>query len=111
MATLTAAQRDALPEDAFAIPEKREYPYRHLPGGVENNRRHAADALARVHHYGTPEERERVEGAVYAEYPDMKAGRHGNNVVVSDGSGSNGAKLRHRDKTVGVKVYRKREDA
>jgi hypothetical protein len=101
VAELTQAQRDALPASAFAIPERRAYPYRNLPGGPEANREHAANALARVSHYGTAEEKARVRAAVAAEYPGMRAGEHGGSVVVAD---------RSRRRRGGVKVYRKEGD-
>lgn len=109
MAELTQAQRDALPASAFAIPECRAYPYRNLPGGPESNREHAANALARVSHYGTADEKARVRAAVYAEYPDMRAHESGENVVVTDHSGRHGARIRHGGRTVGAKVYRKED--
>jgi hypothetical protein len=110
VAELTQAQRDALPASAFAIPEHRAYPYRNLPGGPTSNRAHAANALARVDHYGTPEEKARVRAAVYAEYPYLRDHEHGENVVVTDRSGGHGARIRRRDRVVGAKVYRKEED-
>jgi len=109
VAELTQAQRDALPASAFAIPERREYPYRGLPGGPENNRRHAANALARVTHYGTPEEKARVRAAVAAEYPGMREHERGEDVVVTDRSGQHGARVRRGRHVAGVKVYRKAE--
>lgn len=62
-----------------------------------------------MHHYGTPEEQAKVEAAVYAEYPEMRARRHGDQVVVSDTSGKHGATVRHGRRRVGMKVYRKAE--
>ena len=109
MAELTQAQRDALPASAFAIPERRAYPYRHLPGGPTSNRAHAANALARVDHYGTPEEKARVKAAVYAEYPYLRDREHGERVIVTDSSGQHGARIRRGRHVAGVKVYR-RED-
>lgn len=109
MAELTQAQRDALPASAFAIPEKRAYPYRHLPGGPTSNRAHAANALARVDHYGTPEEKARVRAAVYAQYPYLRDHAEGERVVVTDRSGRHGARIHHGRRAAGVKVYRKEE--
>lgn len=76
MAKLTTEQRNALPDSAFAIPEKREYPYRQLPGGPKSNRAHAIDALSRVSANGTPDEKHRVAMAVNSEYPDMRGKLH-----------------------------------
>ncbi len=63
MADLTAKKRKALPDRTFAIPEERKYPI--------TDRRHAANALARVAAFGTPEEKARVKAAVKKKYPDM----------------------------------------
>lgn len=60
---LTAAQRDALPDDAFALPGRR-YPI--------HNANHARNALARVAQHGTPEEKSAVRAAVHARYPEIK---------------------------------------
>ncbi len=46
MARLTAAERRALPDSAFAIPSERKYP--------EEDAGHAKAALARAGEYGTP---------------------------------------------------------
>jgi hypothetical protein len=51
-----------------------------------------------------------VRAAVYAEYPYLRDHEHGENVVVTDRSGGHGARIRHRDRVVGAKVYRKEED-
>jgi hypothetical protein len=48
MAELTAKKRNALPEDAFALPGRR-YPI--------EDRAHAANARARVQQHGTPAEK------------------------------------------------------
>lgn len=56
MAKLNKKKRDALPDSAFAIPEKRAYPI--------NDKSHADNALARVAQNGTPEEKRRVRAAV-----------------------------------------------
>lgn len=63
MAELSARRRKNLPATAFAIPEERRYPI--------NDRRHAANALARVAQSGTPEEKRRVKAAVKRRFPDM----------------------------------------
>jgi hypothetical protein len=63
MATLTAAERNALPSSEFALPEAREYP---IP-----DEDHARDALARVQHDGTEDEKRRVYAAVKEKYPQM----------------------------------------
>ena len=56
MAKLTAAQRKALPDSAFAIPSKRKYP-------VEDAA-HRKNALSRVSQFGSPAEKAKVRGAV-----------------------------------------------
>ncbi len=63
MAELSAKRRKNLPDRTFAIPEERKYPI--------TDRRHAANALARVAAFGTPEEQARVKAAVKKKYPDM----------------------------------------
>lgn len=68
MAKLSSWQRRRLPPSAFAIPERREYPYRYLPGGHENNVSHARNALSRSS--GKPEEG-RVRRAVERQYPEI----------------------------------------
>lgn len=60
MATLTAAERKALPTSAFAMPGMRGYPIHDLA--------HARDALARSS--GKPEEAQ-VRAAVYKRYPAL----------------------------------------
>ena len=60
---LTAQQRDALPETAFALPGRR-YPI--------HNESHARNALARVSQHGTPEEKSAVRSAVASRYPSIK---------------------------------------
>lgn len=59
---LTAAQRDSLPDDAFALPNRR-YPI--------HNIKHARNALARVAQHGTPEEQKTVKAAVKSRYPEI----------------------------------------
>lgn len=63
MATLTAAQRKALPDSDYAIPSKRKYP---IP-----DESHARNALARVAAYGTPGEKSQVYAAVRKRYPGL----------------------------------------
>ena len=64
---LTYQERQALPDSAFAIPEKRKYPIHDLP--------HARNALARVAAFGTPEEKKRVYAAIKRRWPALWA-RH-----------------------------------
>lgn len=63
-AALTTPARKALPDSAFAIPERRAYPI-HTAG-------HAMAALGRVKANGTPGEKVRVVAAVKRRYPTMK---------------------------------------
>ena len=63
MAELSTAQRKNLPAADFAIPAERRFP---IP-----DRRHAANALARVAQTGTPAEQAQVKAAVKRKYPDM----------------------------------------
>ena len=63
MAKLTAAVRNNLPTSDFALPKDRAYPI--------NDRGHAANALARVSHDGTAEEKAAVRAKVHAKYPSM----------------------------------------
>ena len=63
MADLTAKKRKNLPNQSFAIPDERKYPI--------NDRRHAANALARVAQNGTPAEKAQVKAAVKKRFPDM----------------------------------------
>ncbi|MDQ3916865.1 MAG: hypothetical protein M3348_00050 [Acidobacteriota bacterium] len=60
---LKAAQRDALPDSAFAIPEKRAYPI--------HDHNHAVAALSEVAQHGTPSEKARVRAAVRKRYPGI----------------------------------------
>ncbi len=60
---LTSAQRDALPDHAFALSNRR-YPIHNL--------KHARNALARVAQHGTPEEKKAVKAAVHSRYPEIK---------------------------------------
>lgn len=67
MAKLTAAMRDKLPNSAFAIPSKRQYP---IP-----DKAHAVDALARVDTNGTPQEKAQVRAAVKRKFPDLPSSK------------------------------------
>jgi len=68
MAQLTPEQRNALPDEAFALPERREYPIQ--------DKTHAVDSLARVGGSGSPDEQRRVAMAVHRKYPEMRAQMH-----------------------------------
>lgn len=63
MAVLNAASRNALPDSAFALPNRR-YPI--------HDEAHARDALSRVSANGTPEEKAKVRAAVHRKYPGIK---------------------------------------
>lgn len=56
MTRLNTARRDALPDSAFAIPEKRAYPVQ--------DKGHAQAAVGEVQAHGTPDEKSRVRSAV-----------------------------------------------
>jgi len=62
MSDLTQEERDRLPGNAFALPDRR-YPIHDIA--------HARNALARVSEYGTPEEKRQVRAAVYKHYPQL----------------------------------------
>lgn len=64
-AKLSAADRHALPDSEFAIPESHSYPI--------NDANHARNALSRVSENGTPEEKAKVRSAVHSKYPEMGA--------------------------------------
>ena len=64
MARLTAEERNNLPDQDFAIPERREYPI--------HNRAHAIDALSRVSADGSDDDKRRVAIAVNKRYPTMR---------------------------------------
>jgi hypothetical protein len=64
---LTTEGREHVAGHNFAEPKDRKYP-------IEDEA-HARNALARVSQHGTPEEKKKVEAAVYAKYPGLKA-RH-----------------------------------
>jgi hypothetical protein len=59
---LSTAERNSLPDSAFALPNRR-YPI--------HDANHARNALARVSEFGTPEEKQAVQSAVHARYPDI----------------------------------------
>jgi hypothetical protein len=56
MAKLNKERRDALPDSAFAIPEKRAYPVQ--------DKGHAQAAVGEVAAHGSPEEKARVRATV-----------------------------------------------
>lgn len=62
MSKLTAAERNALPDSAFAGPG-RKYPV--------NDESHARNALARASQYAVPELKARITAKVHQKYPDM----------------------------------------
>ena len=63
MTKLTAAERNAIPPEDFAGPNK-SYPI--------NDDNHARNALARVSQHGTPALKSRVRAAVKRKYPGIK---------------------------------------
>ena len=63
---LSAAERDALPASAFALPGRR-YPI--------HNINHARAALSDVARYGTPAEQAKVRAKVHAAYPGIAEGQ------------------------------------
>lgn len=65
MSKLTAARRNALPDKAFAGPD-RSYPI--------YDRGHAQAALGRVQQHGTPDLKAKITAAVHRKYPDMGKG-------------------------------------
>lgn len=62
MATLTAKERNALPNSAFAGPH-RSYPVQ--------DENHAKNALARASQNATPELKAKITAKVHRKYPDM----------------------------------------
>lgn len=76
MAVLTSAQRDRLPDRAFALPSERKYPYRDLPGGRANNLSHARNALSRAAQNESPATEAEVRRKVHAEYPELRDDQH-----------------------------------
>lgn len=70
MAKLDAAQRKAMPRNAFAIPSK-------APGSGAypiEDASHARNALSRVAANGTPAEKAEVRSAVKRRYPGIQQG-------------------------------------
>ena len=63
MTKLTAAERNAIPPEDIAGPNK-SYPI--------NDDNHARNALARVSQHGTPALQARVRSAVKRKYPNIK---------------------------------------
>jgi hypothetical protein len=63
MAKLSSRSRNKLSKRSFAIPGKRAYPI--------HDRRHAANALARVSQHGSPSQKARVHAAVCRRYPGL----------------------------------------
>jgi len=63
MAKLSAAARKALPDSAFAIPEKRAYSVM--------DKGHAQAALGRVAEHGDADEKARVKAAVRNRFKGM----------------------------------------
>lgn len=63
MSTLSAKERDALPDNDFALPG-RKYPI--------HDEAHARDALARVAQNGTPDEQRKVKMLVKYRYPNIE---------------------------------------
>lgn len=59
---LTAATRNALPSEDFALPGRR-YPI--------ENASHGRNALARVSQHGTSEEKTKVRAAVHRKFPGI----------------------------------------
>ena len=68
MAKLTSKARNALPDSAFAGPD-RSFPI--------NNPSHARNALARAAQHASPEERATIKRKVKARYPSIKVSAHG----------------------------------
>lgn len=65
MARLTQGERDKLPAQDFAGPD-RSYPVA--------DQSHARNALARVSQFGTAELKKRVREKVHRKFPDIKQG-------------------------------------
>jgi len=89
MAKLTAKGRKRIKSSNFAIPEKKAYPI--------HDRKHAANALARVTQHGTPEEKRRVRRAVCRKYPTLPA---------CQGKGAGGQKIKTSKST----MFKKRKN-
>lgn len=60
---LTTKARKKLADKSFVFPEKKGYPI--------HDRKHGANALARVSQFGTPEEQDKVRKAVCSKYPNL----------------------------------------
>lgn len=74
MPKMTRAERDELPDSAFAIPEDRTYPLKHPETGKDEHwGLEALMHLMRVHgrHDGSPTTAKRVLAAVHSWYPDL----------------------------------------
>jgi hypothetical protein len=63
MAKLSARGRNRLSKGKFAIPSKRKYPI--------HDRRHAANAMARVKQHGSSSEKATVRRKVCSRYPSL----------------------------------------
>jgi hypothetical protein len=63
MAKLKAAKRKRLSKKSFALKGQRKYPI--------HDRKHAANALARVSQHGSSSQKKRVRAAVCRKYPGM----------------------------------------
>jgi hypothetical protein len=68
MAVLTTKKRENLPDSAFVYPPTAQNPNGRYP---IHDRKHAANALARVAQFGTPAEQAAVKAAVCKKYPDF----------------------------------------
>jgi len=68
MAKLTAAQRNRLPDSAFAGPD-RSYPV--------NNPSHARNALARASQHASPELQAKIKAKVRRKYPGIQVHAEG----------------------------------
>lgn len=67
MARLTTAQRNALPDSAFAEPAQRKYPI--------NDPSHRRNALSRVSQFGSASEKKAVRAAVKRRQPSIGRAR------------------------------------
>lgn len=70
MAKLTTSERNSLPNSAFAIPEKREYPI--------EDKSHAVAAM-RLKSYASSSEQKEIASKVKRRFPDV--GKSGTNPV------------------------------
>jgi hypothetical protein len=64
MSKLTAAERNALPDSAFAEPSLRKYPM--------NDANHARNALARVSQFGSSQEKSEVKTKARSGFPSIR---------------------------------------